>query len=132
MGRALVDANVIVALYKPGDTLHNKAVEVVSRLKNDGFELNITNLVKQEIATVLSFRVGMELSRKFLKDYLVLIDREIFVDESIEEVSWQIFKKQDKKGTSFIDCANMAVIEKYKLDGILTFDEFYPKKVMIQ
>ena len=41
------------------------------------------------------------------------------------------FLKQTKKGCSFIDCANLAVIERYKLDGILTFDEFYPKELRV-
>jgi predicted nucleic acid-binding protein len=132
MGRALVDANVVVGLYRPDDSLHTKAVKLVTDLKNNGWELVITNLLKQEIATVLSFRVGMNLAKKFLKDYLDLIDTEIVVDEDVEKNAWKIFEEQNKRGTSFVDCANMAVIEKYKLNGIVTFDEFYPEKLMVQ
>jgi predicted nucleic acid-binding protein len=132
MGRALVDANVVVGLYRLDDSLHIKAVKLVTDLRSNGWELVITNLLKQEIATVLSFRVGMSLAKKFLKDYLDLIDTEIVVDEDVEKNAWKIFENQNKRGTSFVDCANMAVVEKYKLNGIVTFDEFYPKKLMVQ
>ena len=61
----------------------------------------------------------------------LLIDSNL-IDEDLETMTWKIFKRQTKKGTSFVDCANMAVIEKYKLDGIITFDEFYPKEMMVR
>jgi len=53
------------------------------------------------------------------------------LDLELENNSSKIFEKQSKKGMSFIDCANLAVLEKYKLDGILSFDEFYPKRFRV-
>ena len=94
-------------------------------------EFGITNLLLQEVATVLSMRKGMALANKFLKDYRDIIDEVIFIDENLERQAWQIFGIQEKKGTSFVDCANLAVIEKYKLGGILTFDKFYPKELRL-
>ena len=131
MGRALMDANVLVAVYRPDDSLHKKAVQLLSKVKDLGGGLVLTNLVVQEIATVLSMRVGMKLDRKFMNDYGDIADESIYIDEELEKASWKIFLKQEKKGTSFVDCASLAVMEKYKLDGILTFDEFYPKEVRI-
>ncbi|KKU86832.1 hypothetical protein A3A64_04225 [Candidatus Gottesmanbacteria bacterium RIFCSPLOWO2_01_FULL_48_11] len=131
MGKALLDANVLVAVYRPTDELHKQAVRVVSELKDKGYELVFTNLLIQETATVLSMRVGMDLARKFLTDYHDIISEEIFIDEDVEKLSWNIFLQQHKKGTSFVDCANLAVIEKYKLDGIVSFDTFYPKELRI-
>lgn len=52
----------------------------------------------------------------------------IHVNEELEDAGWSIFLSQTKKGTSFVDCANLAVIEKYKFDGILSFDGFYKDK----
>jgi predicted nucleic acid-binding protein len=132
MGRALVDANVLVAAYRPGDALYDKAVSLIQKLKKTGWRFVMTNLLMQETATVLSMRVGMELAKKFHKDYVDIIDEEVFVDKDTEKKGWEIFLSQKKKGTSFVDCANMATIEKYKLDGIVTFDEFYPKELLIR
>lgn len=131
MGKTLVDANVLVAAYRPDDKLHEKATELIEKLKRDRWTFVFTNLLKQEVATVLSMRVGMVLARKFLQDYTDIIDEEIFIDEVVEKLAWEIFKIQKKKGSSFVDCANLAVIEKYKLDGLLTFDLFYPRKLRI-
>ena len=131
MGRALVDANVLVGLYRSDDSLHKDAVKLVTKLKGDGFRFVLTNLVLQETATVLSMRVGMGLAEKLLKDYKNIIDEEIFINEGLEMASWKVFLRQKKKGTSFVDCANLAVVEKYKLDGILTFDKFYPKSLRL-
>ena len=132
MGKALIDANIVVALYRPDDSLHQAAVAVVSKLKKSDWKFVLTNLLFQEAATVLSMRVGMSVAKKFLKDYHDLIDEVIFVDEESEKLSWEIFSGQTKKGTSFVDCSNLAVIEKFKLDGILSFDKFYPKKFLIR
>lgn len=132
MGKALIDTNIVVALYRPDDFLHQAAVAVVSKLKQSDWKFIFTNLLFQETATVLSMRVGMSLAKKFLKDYQNLLDQIIFVDEEVEKPSWEIFTRQTKKGTSFVDCSNMAVLEKYKLDGILSFDKFYPKKLLIR
>ncbi len=131
MGKALLDANVLVALYRPEDGSHDNAVKVVSMLKDVAWEFVCTNLLVQETATVLSMRVGMNLARKFLKDYHDIISEEIFIDGDVENLSWKIFSNQQKKGTSFVDCANLAVIEKYRLDGIVSFDTFYPKELRI-
>lgn len=132
MGKALIDTNIVVALYRPDDSLHKDAVAVVSKLKQTDWEFIFTNLLIQETATVLSMRVGMSLAKKFLKDYQDLLDQTIFVDEEVEKLSWKVFTSQTKKGTSFVDCSNMAVLEKYKLDGILSFDKFYPKQLLIR
>ena len=131
MGRALVDANVLVAAYRLDDSLHKVATQLLSKVKSSGKELVIINLVVQEIATVLSMRVGMKLARKFMSDYKDVINEEICIDEKLEKSAWEVFLQQEKKGTSFVDCANLAVIKRYKLDGILTFDAFYPKEVRI-
>ncbi|MEK7129752.1 MAG: hypothetical protein AAB803_01920 [Patescibacteria group bacterium] len=131
MGKALLDANVLVGLYRPTDSSHHDAVTLVSKLKGEGWSFVFTNLLVQEVATVLSMRVGMNLARKFLKDYHDIISEEIFIDEELEQLAWKIFASQEKKGTSFVDCANLAVIEKYRLDGIVSFDMFYPKEFRV-
>lgn len=131
MGKVLIDANVLVGLYRPDDSTHEAAVEAVTKIKKEEKQIVILNLVIYEIVTVLSMRVGMDLARKFVKDCKKIVDTEISMNEDLEKRAWEIFLQQKKKGTSFVDCANMAVIEKYKLDGILTFDKFYPKELRV-
>lgn len=131
MGKALVDTNVLVGAIRNRDALHERAATVLKELK-EKYEAWVLNLVIQETATVLSMRDGMNAARTFYNGYKDIIDTEIPLNEDLEKHSWQIFLKQLKKGTSFVDCANLAVIQHYRLDGIVTFDEFYPKEVRLR
>ncbi len=133
MGRKIVlDSNVLVALYKIDDSTHQKAKEITRRLHDQGDIFMILNLVAQETATVISMKVGQKEAKDFYLKRDRVVDQEIVLDDSLEKLAWNIFMKQAKKGTSFIDCANLALIEKYNLNGILSFDKFYPKKLLIR
>ena len=59
-------------------------------------------------------------AKVFYDGYQDLIDIEIKLEEKLERLAWKIFLKQTKKGTSFVDCANLAMMEMYKLDGVVT------------
>lgn len=99
------------------------------RIEKD-VELYSSNLVFQEATTVISKRMGMVHAKRFFEAINKFVSFVVIVDTDIEGKSWKIFLKQTKKGAPFIDCSNLAVIEKYKLDGILTFDRFYPKELI--
>lgn len=130
MGKTLVDTNVLVGAIRDQDALHERAARMLVVLKNN-HETWALNLVIQETATVLSMRDGMAAARTFYQGYKDIIDVEIKIDDKLEQLSWQIFLKQHKKGTSFVDCANLAVHQHYRLDAIATFDEFYPRNVRL-
>ena len=126
----LVDSDFLVGLFREEDPNHVKSMKLMES-GYAGEELTALNLVIQESATVLSHRTGMEAVRLFWERFPKLNMTIVPMDEELEKVSWNIFLKQTKKGCSFVDCANLAVVEKYKLDGILAFDDFYPKEVRI-
>ncbi|MBI5358130.1 PIN domain-containing protein [Candidatus Amesbacteria bacterium] len=133
MGRKIIiDSNVLVALYKADDSTHDRAVETARSLHDDGDIFIALNLVVQETATVISMKAGQKEAREFYQKRLSVIDQEITLDDDLEKLSWNIFLRQNKKGTSFVDCANLALFEKYKLDGILSFDKFYPNSVLVK
>ena len=130
--KLLVDSDFLVAAYKADDPSHIRATKM-SRLHNkQGNKFVCLNLVVQESATVISHRMGMDDARKFYKNIGNFIDTFIVLDTELEKECWNIFLEQSKKGTSFVDCANLAVCQKYKLDGILSFDKFYPKEVVVK
>lgn len=120
----LVDSDFLISFSNPQDSNHLKSHDIYKNLK-EGTELIALNLVFQESTTVVSKRFGMVMAKSFYEMVSKFINTKINIDEEIEKNSWKIFLKQTKKGTSFIDCANQATLEKLKLDGILSFDEFY-------
>ena len=131
MKRFLVDSDFLVAVFRDGDPNHTKAKNILRSLSEQTYVLWAIHLVKQESATVISHRVGMDATKLFVKNVMKDIDQWIQIDEKLEEKAWEIFLSQTKKGTSFIDCANLAALHYYNLTGILTFDHFYPKKLRI-
>ena len=128
----LLDSDFLFGLAVENDPHHKTSKRLYSNFKRGNVELLVLNLVVQETATVISKKRSQEESIKFLDLFRDLPVQLILLDLELEKNSWKIFEKQTKKGTSFIDCANLATLEKYKLDGILSFDEFYPKEVSYQ
>lgn len=125
----LFDSDGLFALYVGSDRHHAKAKKIFSEL----FEANtniffVSNLVLQETATVLSYRFGQNVALDFLGRFQKMPITKIFIGEELEEESWILFQKQNKKGTSFIDCSNLALFESLKMDQIFSFDAFYQNK----
>lgn len=112
---------------------HHRLVQTL--IKNHiaaGDKLQVLNLVIAETATVISYKVDHKASLLFLEKIAALPIHIISLTDTLELAAWEIFKNQTKKGTSFIDCANLAAIKFFKLDGILTFDKFYPAAFRIK
>ena len=130
MLKLLVDSDFLIANYRADDPSHNKATKVAIDLNKKRAKFYCLNLVVQESTTVISKKIGMDDARKFYSGLKNFVDIFVLLDERLEKRAWEIFLKQTKKGTSFVDCVNIAVVEKYNFDGILSFDKFYPKKYL--
>ncbi len=124
--KLLTDSDFLISLVKLDDANHNKSIQLFKKIEKS--DLTALNLVMQESTTVMSKRWGMIAAKTFYGKVTRLIQETILLNEEIEHIAWKIFLSQTKKGTSFIDCANMATCEYYKLDGILSFDEVYKDK----
>ena len=129
--KILLDSDFLVAAFRPIDASHERAKSVLELLKKLSPELWLHNLVMQESATVVSHRMGMEDARRFYRLVRDEVHQFFRIDEDLEKLSWELFLKQTKKGASFVDCANLACINHYHLDGILSFDTFYPKALRV-
>lgn len=123
--KILVDADALVALAKEDDANHRKAVKIAQRLKKE--TLYVTPLTIPEAATVLSYRVSQKAAQRFLKEARQrrLIELPMMTQASL--LADEIFLKQNKKGTSWIDCLNVAMAQIHNLEGIFSFDRFYQK-----
>lgn len=126
----LVDSDFLYGLSIATDGHHKASSKVFRKLINvKKVNFCVINLVIQETATVISRKIGQKESLIFLNNLIGLPIKIIVLGEEDENLGWGIFKKQTKKETSFIDCANLAMYQKYKFDGVLSFDEFYPENV---
>jgi predicted nucleic acid-binding protein len=122
--KILVDTDFLIALIKIDDKNHLKAIDRVQKIKEA--EVFITPFTIPETVTVLFYKVSHIAAKNFLKTARNKFS-ELPLNEEIIASADKIFLSQNKKGTSWIDCLNVALIKYYKLDGILSFDKFYLK-----
>lgn len=121
----LIDSDVLVGWLLETDALHERATHVLEIAQAQALPLQVTNLVIAETATVLSHRAQTTLAVRFLdiaEDFAT-----IFIDESLHYETAQLFCRQTNKNMSFVDCANVVVMERLGLARILSFDKFYRK-----
>ena len=123
--QALVDSSAFIARLSPEDPFHSFAKQAFQAAKQQSLQLVTTNLVVGETLTVLSHRGGHDLAKLFLMH----LERSglpvIFVDDTLHQETIKVFTQQEKKGTSFVDCANLVVIRKFSIPRIFGFDAFY-------
>jgi predicted nucleic acid-binding protein len=124
----LIDSDAFVGRFYPNDALHARAEAIFANLEKRESLLVTTNLVIAETATVLSHRSGQPLARKFLEVIEEINLPVIHVDEELQQEATEVFKEQNKKGTSMTDCANAVVAKRFNISLIFSFDEVYPKK----
>jgi len=120
----LIDTDFLIALIKEDDKNHLRSVNKLRVLKDA--LIFITPFTIPETVTVLSYKVSQKSAQKFLKEA-----REKFIElplnEEVIASTDKIFLTQNKKGISWIDCLNVAIVKYYKLEGILSYDKFYSR-----
>ncbi len=126
--QVLIDSDAFVGQVNPDDAHFNRANEILQSLAKKKVQFVTTSLVIAESATVLSYRVGQNLARTFLEVMKRGNVPIIHIDETLQETALDIFSDQDKKGTSVTDCANVAVMQRFEIPKIFSFDKIYPKK----
>ena len=124
----LVDSDAFVGRFYPDDVHHKKVKSIFAKIEKQKKRVVTTSLVITETATVLSHKSGQDASRKFL----VTIEKTklpiIHINELLHRETVAFFKKQEKKGTSVVDCANVVVMRRFQIPTIFSSDGFYSKQ----
>ncbi|MFH0755327.1 MAG: PIN domain-containing protein [bacterium] len=120
----LIDADFLIALIKKDDKNHLKSIKKLEDFKD--VSVFITPFTIPETATVLSYKVSHQSAKDFLKESRKKFTK-LSSNDQIINMADEIFLAQNKKGTSWIDCLNVATIKFYDLNGIFSYDKFYSK-----
>ena len=125
----LLDADALVALIKTNDSNHKKALEINDKLQTKGTTYYLSPFTTAEVITVLSYKVSQQAAKSFLKEIRKLDLPILKLEEKYSNLADKWFLKQNKKGISYFDCYNMALLEKYKAQvaAIFSFDTIYKK-----
>lgn len=129
--KILLDSDFIFGLVEKKDPHHKFCAKYAIEANNKKDKFFCLNITLQETATVLSNKSSHKTAVEFLNNLDSLVDTVIVLDNVIENKAWKIFKREKKNKTSYVDCANLAACEFYKLDKIASFDKFYPEQYKI-
>lgn len=125
----LVDADALVALTKSDDPNHPKALRIGELLQKIGCNWYVSPYTIGEVVTVISYKISQLAAKKVLKELRKLNLNELTLKNEHVGLADKWFLKQSKKGTSYFDCYNMALLERYKkqLGAIFSFDSVYKR-----
>lgn len=124
----LLDTDALVALVKEDDSNHLKAVAIYQKLKTEKISFFLSPFTTAETATVLSYKLSHQSAKEFLRG-MRENDLPVLALEQDSELADKWFLKQNKKGTSYFDCYNMALLDRYKkqFNAIFSFDSVYKR-----
>ena len=127
IGNILVDADALVALAKKDDSNHDRAMRISKTFQERDVLWIFSPFTVAESATVLSHKVSQKSAKDFLHAIRELDIPVLALKEENIPLADTWFLKQEKKGTSYFDCYNMALLQKHKdfLLGIFSFDKTY-------
>ena len=113
----VIDSSVLVAFYDDRDVHHADALVVMKEIQ--GRNIFIHSYVVQEVATILSYRFGPILAKRFLEDVINSENVTIPWTEVKKEI--EFFNNLNKK-ISFTD-TSLILLSKDKGIPLLTFDK---------
>lgn len=124
----LVDADALVALVKTDDLNHQKAMRISLSLQKNGCTWYVSPYTIGEVVTVISYKISHAVAKNVLQQLRKLALNPLSLRDNDLADKW--FIKQNKKGSSYFDCYNMALLERYKkeLNGLIfSFDAIYKR-----
>ena len=98
-------------------------------LQKKGCTWCISPFTVGEAVTVISYKVNQAAAQKVLKELREQDLNVLTLKEEHLHLVDQWFNKQRQKGTSYFDCYNMALLERYhsQLNAIFSFDGVYKR-----
>jgi predicted nucleic acid-binding protein len=126
----LVDSCVFIAYANTRDVHHKKALKIMEDISSGMYGKPIfSDYIFSEVVTVMLLKTGFNHAKKF-GTYMVSSEYELFkIDERTFEKAWKIFC--DVQDMSFVDCTNLALMERFDIKKIATFDKGFLKKAEV-
>ena len=123
-----IDTGIFVAARNKSDVNHERAVNLLKNaLKGKYGVMYTSDYVFDEAVTVALIRTGrpeiaIDIGNFILsstKIQMLYVDKTVFVD------AWRIFSKFMNKRLSFTDATSIALIKRYNINDIMSFDKHF-------
>ena len=120
-----VDTGIFVALRNADDELHGRSAELMRcALKSEFGRVYTSDYVIDEAVTTALVRTRKHTFAVDLGNYILESPRiiKLRVDENSFKEAWEKFKLFKDKPLSFTDCTSLALVEKFGIKQLLSFD----------
>lgn len=129
MRRVFFDTSAYVALTDTSDQFHADATRLADRIIADRLPRVTTNYVLAEAYTrirrklghIAAVRFGDSIRRDVVERQLKII----YVDKTVDEAAWKIFKKYADQDFSFVDCTSFVWLRQHPDSEVFAFDEHF-------
>jgi len=123
-----IDTGIFVAARNKSDVNHERAVDLLEKaLKGEYGAMYTSDYVFDEAVTVALMRterpeIAIDVGNFMLSSKKLQI---LYVDRTTFTKAWQIFNKYVEKGLSFTDAISIALMRRYNVDYIISFDKHF-------
>jgi len=123
-----IDTGVFVAARNRSDVNHGRAVELLREALQGRYgALYTSDYVFSEAVTVALVRTGrpevaVDVGRFIMSSKRLKI---LHVDRAAFMKAWGLFNKYVSRGLSFTDATSMALMERYNIGWIMSFDRHF-------
>jgi len=122
------DSDFLFALYSSNDAHHARSLKLASLSEKYSFTSYLSLNVVQEVATLLSQRIGKDVSLQFLDSVHAANTTFIYPDEILINKAELIFRSIKSKNVSYADCISFTIMEQHNIQWVLSFDIHFKKQ----
>ena len=125
-----IDTGVFYAHQDESAPRHDVALETLSTVSAGSYgRLFTSEYIYDEVVTLVRQRTGRFEDAKRVGDRIRGIDpfpsafEMLFVTESVFEQTQDTFERYDDQSLSFTDASTIALVERYDIDAVVSFDD---------
>ncbi len=124
----LVDTSAWVAFFVEKDQYHERAKSFAQNFLLSRREFMTTDYVFDKVVTRIRYQAS-HADAVFVGDKILSSPstKVIEIGPRLRDQAWSHFKKYKDKKLSFTDCTSLAVMKKYDLNEIFSFDEDFER-----
>ena len=124
----LIDTGIFVAARNRSDLHHSRAVELLKKaLHGEYGTMYTSDFIFDEAVTVALVRTGNP-EIAFDVGNFILSSRKLkmlYIDSIVLMDSWRTFMKYANQGLSFTDATSIALMKRYRIEYIMSFDSHF-------
>lgn len=129
--KLFIDSSAWINFVLEGEPHHDEIVSFFQNFLREGAVFFTSNDIIDETVTRLFYRVNFQVAKRFFEHFQENATRglltQLWVDEQLQVEAWEILAKFQEHKLSLTDATSIAILKRFNLDAIVSFDEDFKK-----